>query len=66
MEADPRHADIIIQQVEFDKCVPLAAPNERMNPQNLSDEDVKELDKDEARLHRAIVVSGNYFNLIYS
>jgi len=62
MEADPRHAEILIQQLDLGDTVPLAAPNERLNPQQLADEDMKELDNQDASLCGTIVPRGNYLS----
>jgi len=59
MKADPRHAEIIVKHLDLEGCTPLAAPNEKINPKHLSDEDMKELSREDASAYRAIAARGN-------
>jgi len=58
MEADPRPAEIIIKQLELEDALPLALPKERLNPKHLTDDDVKELNGQDASIYSAIVARG--------
>lgn len=63
MEADPRHAEIIVKHLGLENCVPLSAPNEKINPKHLTEEDVKELSKEDASSYRAVAARGNYLSI---
>lgn len=36
MEADPRHAELIVKQLELENALPLSAPMERISPKDLT------------------------------
>lgn len=63
MEVGPRHAEIIVKQLQLENWVPLSAPNEKMNPKHFTEEDLQELSKDDASAYRAVAARGNYLSL---
>jgi len=63
MEADPRHAEIIVKHLGLENCVPLSSPNEKINPKHLTEEDVKELSKEDASAYRAVAARGDYLSI---
>jgi len=63
MEADPRHAEIMVKHLNLEGCTPLAAPNEKINPKHLSDEDIKELSREDASAYRALAARGNFLSI---
>jgi len=58
-----RHAEIIVKHLNLEGCTPLAAPNEKINPKHLSDEDMKELSREDASTYRALAARGNYLSI---
>lgn len=48
MEGHPRHAEIIIKPVGLEDCARVLTPNEKVVPKKLTDDDVKELGKEDA------------------
>jgi len=63
MESDPRHAEIVVKQLELEDVSPLSAPMERIKPKDLTEDDVKELSREDASSYRAIVARGNYLSI---
>lgn len=62
MEGDPRHAEVIIKQLELEDCAPHSTPNERMDPRKLTEDYMKELGKEGASLYGAIVARQNHLS----
>lgn len=63
MGADPWHAEMIGKQLQLENCAPSSAPNERINPKHLIEEDLQELSKDDASAYRAVAARGNYLSI---
>jgi len=63
MEADPRHAEIIVKHLQSKDCAPSTATNERINPKVSIYEDLKELSKEGASDYRAVAARGNYLSI---
>ena len=63
IEADQRHAEIIISQLGLEDAKPLSDPGDRIDPKKLTCEDKKELDPKDASQYRAIVARGNYLSI---
>lgn len=63
MDADPRHADIIVKHLDLQESTPLAARTEGINPKHLTEDDVKKLSNEDASSDRALTARGNYLSI---
>ena len=63
IEGDQRHAEIIIKQLGLEEARPLSTPGERIKPQELTEDDIKELSPQDATIFRAVVARGNYLSI---
>ena len=58
LEADPRHAEIVIRELGLEQAKPVATPG--VKPTKEEQEGSEELDRGEARRYRAIASRLNY------
>lgn len=64
IEADQRHAEIIVRELGLENAVPLSSPPvDKINPKNLSDDDLAELVGKDATSFRAMVARANYLSI---
>ena len=63
IEGDQRHAEIIIKQLGLEEARSLSSPGERIKPQDLTEDDIKELSPTDATIFRAVVARGNYLSI---
>ena len=61
-EADQRHAEIIIKQLEVNDMKPLSVPGSKAKPKECSDWDLEELEPSQATLFRGLVARANYLS----
>ena len=59
-EADPRHAEIIVRDLNLDKANPINAPG--VNTKALPEDDDKFLDKEEATMYRRLAARCNFLS----
>lgn len=59
-EADQRHAEIIVRLLGVKDKSPLTHLGDRWYPKDCSDEDLKELEGEKAKLYRAVSARANY------
>jgi len=59
-EADQRHAEIIVKLLGVGEKSSLSTPGDRWYPKHCSDEDLKELTGEKAKLYRAVAARANY------
>ena len=60
IEGDQRHAEIIVKQPGLEGASTLSHPGDRIDPKDLTDDEVRELKPEEATLYRAIVAPASY------
>ena len=60
LEADPRHAEIVIRELGLLEAKPISAPGAKPTKDELESADVEDLDKAESRRYRAIAARLNY------
>ena len=58
-EADPRHVEIMVEQLKLKEAKPVVTPGTRDEGNNQEDSEVK-FNKEDASLYRALVVRCNY------
>ena len=63
MEADPRHAEIIIRQLGLEDINPLSSPPDKLNPKNFTAKNTEELNKEKSSEYRAMVARANYLSI---
>ena len=63
IEGDQRHVEIIIKQLRLEEARPLSCPGERIKPQDLTEDDAKELSPPDATIFRVVASRGNYLSI---
>ena len=63
MEADPRHAEIIIRQLGLEDVNPLSAPPDKLNPKHFTSRSTEELKGTQASDYRAMDARANYLSI---
>ena len=60
LEADPRHAELVVRELGLEKATPSKVPGVKANISERTPEDMEELGREEARSYRAIAARLNY------